>query len=1547
MAPRTTSDAGSWAGVAYLSTVPCRTLATPWPPDLYESGRLQFGSFFTPSSWISGSVIYGFPEGKNHPRAFEQTELMLDFAADHLLSLPGPRFMCGGWNFAIDSLAVSTRLRSCGWVEVQDLLHLRTGSPIRPTCKQVTRKDFLWLSPELALAFRALRFCDETFADHALLVADFAGGTNQVERFPWPCPKPVDWSKVPPLPVPVDFAAPADPTEQYAVLWRQRESQARAVLSPDWIAPMQGRGQQIKPARVVGHHAPLRQGRSSEVQPSFFGFSALHAKQFRQLRRLQNYCRWVDNKQRAGSSDPLHGFGLWSSILKASGFSPSFSDWWLNRQFRSPLDPTDIPRICPPSNVAHQIFDAVLAEVRLFEDRLNAVKSAHRRAQHETDRALVFREVARPSAAPVESLVHSCSAVVEDIDQHECALVLEKPVDLSPDHPVWVAGCPRQIIHADHDKLWVDDVASCQIGSKMVQRQLVGDLRDIFHAFHEQWKSRWCRHDHVPFSHWTELLGFARRVLRPVPTPHLAIDPELFLAECQRKKKRSATGLDGVSRADLLQSDLQTVRSLTNIYRRAEDDGSWPQQLMAGKVHSLAKVEGAEGVGDFRPITVFGLPYRIWSSVQSRHLLRHAEAWADEGVFGNRQGRQAADLWHHLLLQIEQAYASGQVLCGISADIEKCFNCIPRYPALCLAVLVGVPHQVTTAWAGALSGMVRHFKVRDSFSMGFATSTGLAEGCGLSVFGMLLVDHVFSCWMRAQLPEIRVLSYVDDWQTYAWNPNYAVRQLEAVEKFAALLDLTVDRKKTFGWSTDSGVRQVMRSSGIHVLHQARELGGHLGISRQRSNKTLAQRFGALEDFWPKLASSKAPYAAKVWMLKSVAWPRGLHAVSSAPIGDHHWTELRRKAVRAVGCQRPGVNSYLLLGLLEPAADPQLVALLWTCRAVRQQCPEQFWSSCVAPFASGRLDLPPNALASIVQTRLAQVGLSVGLDGLVTDQFGSFDVQRTNFAEVEFRLQWAWTGFVAAKVHHRHEFHGLWQVDVASTRRAMAKLGRDDQALCRLSLCGSLFTESYKSKWTDQPDTCPWCGQPDHLRHRYWECPQYAEARQRLAPDVLPVLDSVPPALALRGWALLPPTWIAWMRTLLCLPSDVLPPTCGLQPGTWNHVFTDGSCLHSAEPRYRVAAWSAVLAPVCDRQWTPGRASVLCASYLPGMSQTAYRSELFAIAYVLHWAAVFHAPVVIWTDCRSVILRFCNYFWGNRRIGVNKPHSDLWQWIANSVQTLGKQFIRLRKVPAHRNPTHAKTLMEAWMSFHNDMADRAARLANQSRPPCFWTQWEEHVRATHFADRLFSQVHALQLEVGRRQVQSSQVPVQQTVPPRETRTFVKRCVVGHWRGEIPPKVARQFGYSHVHRAARWMQARMVSTESGLMWVSFVQLYLDFQLTFGNPGPLLIQQQWTDVENRPYLEAERVAFKTRLRWFRRFLKTFWAEAGLDISLEQVKPDSQVVQAFLPSASLAWDSFALQTVDVWLMKNLSGSCVRGGAALTALPLAVQDPSMAVTLH
>ena len=98
---------------------------------------------------------------------------------------------------------------------------------------------------------------------------------------------------------------------------------------------------------------------------------------------------------------------------------------------------------------------------------------------------------------------------------------------------------------------------------------------------------------------------------------------------------------------------------------------------------------------------------------------------------------------------------------GLTADIEKCFNTLPRWPILAAAAHTGVPQSLLQAWAGALAGMTRRFKVRDSYSEGFTTSTGLAEGCALSCFGMLLLGDIMHRYIHAQQPAVRALSFVD------------------------------------------------------------------------------------------------------------------------------------------------------------------------------------------------------------------------------------------------------------------------------------------------------------------------------------------------------------------------------------------------------------------------------------------------------------------------------------------------------------------------------------------------------------------------------------------------------------------------------------------------------------------------------------------------------------------------------------------------------------------------------------------------------------------
>ena len=461
--------------------------------------------------------------------------------------------------------------------------------------------------------------------------------------------------------------------------------------------------------------------------------------------------------------------------------------------------------------------------------------------------------------------------------------------------------------------------------------------------------------------------------------------------------------------------------------------------------------------------------------------------------------------------------------------------------------------------------------------------------------------------------------------------------------------------------------------------------------------------------------------------------------------------------------------------------------------------------------------------------------------------------------------------------------------------------------------------------------------------------QHQDLRDSLAPDAFANLDLIPPVMSLRGWAVLPPTWTSWIRLLVDLPASPPPPAIFLRPGCWNEVFTDGSCLHQSCPLFRCAAWSVTVAPPFHASWTPGGASVVCASYLPGVCQTAYRAELYAVGYALHCAAESGAPIRIWTDCLGVLNKFYLLVWGYKKLNVNSDNSDLWSWILQSVDRLGKQFILMKKVPAHRHLSSATTRRQAWMFVHNDFADRAARLASQARPPSFWQFWEAHVWAVFTSAAIFEQVRSLHLAAGRRQVQSNVnfTGEPDAAPVRQTRSFDAFFGLGETVDKPLPVTTRLFGTALTQRLHRWFHARLTDDHAGtLVWVSITQLYLYFQMTWGHPGPLRINNQWVDIDQRRYLAAEAFPFRLRVRWFRQFLKQYWKESKTTVALEQCRPASRVLQAFLPAASVPWHTMALNEIDLWLSQQLAQPCVRSAMALKNLPVAPLRNSMVIWL-
>ena len=1544
-----TNDAGQYSGVATIARVPARALCACWPQDLFETGRVQITGTFINQTWITGAVMYGYPQGKVHHNALARSSEMLEFLISHMTQVAsGPRYLCGDLNHEMDQLPALQRLVQLGWREAQDLECLRTGTQPQPTCKGCTRKDMLWISPELVPFFRCAFVDHDRFADHSVLRAFFALDGALSKRYLWPKPKPVPWNVVPPLDQPVDFAE-GSPTEVYKQLWQAKEALAKDHLGEQWQYQMQGRGQRTEPLVRRGWAAPPRKGRSSDFQPAFHGYNVQHSRWLRQLRRLHNYHRWaMHHYGTAVANQQLHGTMLWASVLKATGFGPSFQAWWISRQCIGLQDPASVPTLPPDANHACQLCEAFQGELRAFERTLNAAKKAAKVCAHKRNQNLIYKDTKRPTPEPVTSLLVTKKAQVAEIRPEDSAVLLDQPVLFDAQDPVVVGNMPTTIIHATADTLYLSDIADAQVGHQVTQTQPVGALDEVFAVFHTQWKLRWCKHDDIPHSHWDQLVRFARHHLPRHDLVPVNITPDLLRAEVASKKSQAATGLDGVSRADILHLDRNSLTSLCQLYHRACSDGSWPLQTVTGSVASLAKREGAASTQDYRPITIFSMVYRAFSSLHARCMLDQANQWCHPDIYGNRKGHQTSQLWRVLVSSIQQAYDQNQCLSGLTADIEKCFNCLPRYPIIAAALQVGTPLSTMTAWCGALAAMTRRFKVRDSYSTGFTTSTGLAEGCALSCYGMLIMDDIMHRYIAAQYPLLRVLSFVDNWDFITWNAQAATQQLDALLEFASLADLTVDRQKTYAWSTSAEVRANLRSLGIPVKHAAKDLGAHVAFSRQHTNSTVTSRLDALTPFWTQLRQSRASYRSKLRALRTVAWPRGLFAVESAPISDNTWLCQRRHANKALSMDKPGVNPMLLLGLVEAYVDPEFVALIRTVGETRLNCPLDFWASDLFPLAAGITNSPPSSPAAVLLGRIQKVGIAIKPTGHWEDRIGLFHPAHVNFAELCHRLQWQWHQYVCAAVSHRKDFHGLDMVDTTTTRQAINRLAVDDQSMLRLSLAGGLFTQDAHVHWNEGTGSCKWCGQLDSLRHRYFECPNTLDLRTSLAPDVLPLLDLLPEAMVLRSWAIYPPTHLAWLRLLDSVPCAVPSLACAFKPGVLNHVFTDGSCLWQADPAFRVASWAAILADPCSPEWNFSCGGVLGAGHVPGLCQTSYRGELFALAVILHHAALGAFRVKVYCDCLGVVNKYHRLTSGRTALKPNSASADLWTWVLASVAMLGTDGCEVVKIPAHRKLHQAKSRTEVWQFWHNNVVDGVAKHANLDRSPQFWDQWKLHVDQTMAARVLHEQVCALHIAVARRSVQTEaqvtldEVPIAQ---PRHLRIFPVEFNTAAWRGDIPLKFATAYGAGLARRICRWWQARTTSDDAGeTRWISFAHLYVDYQLTFGCPGPVKHGAQWLDAQTRPYLDPEQHPFLVRLKWFRRCLKMFWKLTGQTVGMNACKVEGDSIQSFVIAASIRWCYFSWSGAEHWIATACKGPCCRGTRALEALPLARRQAKFAL---
>ena len=109
--------------------------------------------------------------------------------------------------------------------------------------------------------------------------------------------------------------------------------------------------------------------------------------------------------------------------------------------------------------------------------------------------------------------------------------------------------------------------------------------------------------------------------------------------------------------------------------------------------------------------------------------------------------------------------------------------------------------------------------------------------------------------------------------------------------------------------------------------------------------------------------------------------------------------------------------------------------------------------------------------------------------------------------------------------------------------------------------------------------------------------------------------------------------------------------------------------------------------------------------------------------------------------------------------------------------------------------------------------------------------------------------------------------------------------------LSPAAMRWYGEKLVRHITSWFWAAVSTSCHEVQWVSHFQLYIDFMLTTGMPGPIK-KDRWYDGADFPFLSLHNYSFRQRARWFTKVLKETLRHMQIKLSFDYKRPASQMV-------------------------------------------------------
>lgn len=1492
---------GIASGVACITQYPMRKTLFDIPQSIHNTSRfLATHVSLGPHSHLLIVTIYA-PTPSSHTIQNPQslTDDLLHCANRVVKAWQGPAIIQGDFNQDIAANADIAELFQAGWVDAHDVSVQCHGHSKKPTCITpnggISHNTKILCNPIVA---NSIVYCnawdDHLFATHPTLVLTCRLPAISQPHAVWKLPKPFSChsfdhecaenttpdTRLQKL---FDDAVANRDVQLAAEAWTQQTERTLAGAARDKdgkniIFPQSHFGRHKGPKMINSPIANpiLRPARYDEPNLNQVQGSMKlrqHLRQYRRLHTMVGLCRARDKHPTTANSQACKD--LWKAICGATGFGKHGFPKWFCDHFAIPFH-LELPELDTVVCVRDTFG-------KYFQEFSQSAKDEHKKItdskyQHDWDNggALTFAALRECGPAPCCYVGKTVQTVVKKVKWSKQGLTKIPCQDLTNfqlNAQVVFQGQTSTVMHInlENNVLQVDKPLYLRTQHFGISQKIcIFDNQKATDEVTQQWNQFLQRDVHRTSQDWDEADRIAAEIPQQTVMEIPSFEPELWRRVQRSTNIRSARGSCGYTIAETRAFPTWILLLLFRLYELIETTAQWPDSWLCAFVTMLPKSSQPGSALDFRPITIMSRLYRQWARYKSIAIIVQLSQKIPNLIGGGTKNMSSLLLNAHFQETLEDN--PQHEVCGLTVDIMKCYNCVPRYPLMAFMAKMGWPINVIRTYLSALVNLRRSFMVLGHCSQWQKSYTGIPEGCALAVASMLTINAALYFFLQNRVPTTILYTFADNWSLKFFGIARAFESAKAIEIFCAALALQLSVPKSWTWATTQRVAAQLynlKLQNVQVpnIKHVKDLGVDTTYRGKRKKDHLKHRLQLGLTRCTKLQKSSIPKKRCSKLLLTSCFPKAAYGVELSELNNGTFKDFRTNVKKSLGFQKQGSSPWITLSLMGRNVDFEHYTIVRTIL---------FWRKYIQTFKHREYDIfrkisskPKGVLAGIVAC-FNKLGNVTPLGLWNTPHFGIVNWLTVSKKWLKYIITYEWKAHVCQQVQNRPNFLA-GMVDTDGFGKNLLRFDDEERRIIQSHTGGTHYTRDAQSHFDSvTTDVCPFCkNERDSRTHRILTCPILAPCRSHFKQETWRELRNNP-TLCHFGIIPIQPDDFHF-RKQFCVPWPILQVKF---PGIM-HVFTDGSCYHNEFRRYAIGGSAAIFYDVID-QVDP---TYQFRTILPTSEHSSYRAEIYA-TYI---AVKICAKPIIYTDCQAVIDGW-NLILDALRNHKQLPvldHIDLWGPIVDCISDCYNE-VRIIKIKAH-------TEGQDWFSRANSVADvEAKRSITVDNPEKLFSATNKVKRTLQLRNIqyqvMFFQVQAAFFEFKHNQEHSDEAlrtrmrPVM-TVPCEPLRRQIfdldgAECI---------------YGSVFLHRVAQWASTLFWETEPNHS-TSYFELMLQFIYTTGTLPPFPMakyperpsnkQKCWVLKDQNPTYDFQGFTCQDILTSFIRTVK--WAKRNIQVDL-----------------------------------------------------------------